>query len=284
MIRERVSTHGVIRPLEPESELSAFSLPPELVGLVSELAMRRYHGAKTKFDKKFHNAYKAIEKHRRKHLERAQKDAVRNMAQLQQAVAQGPDKDKGKGKEKSGGKCEGEGGPRTASIGAGGGGLAVGWAWALDADERPPPSSIVARRDTHEAVELARIADQAVLADESLLSGNSLWSLMANFLTVVPDKEGHGHHEHGHEREREHEREQERDREQENENEPSDARDSASNYSRESRDSRESQVERFRSRFAQIVTEEKKNPPQSPGSDAEGSAQEKAQEKTPVQT
>ena len=40
------------------------------------------------------------------------------------------------------------------------------WAWALDADERPPPSSIVARRDTQEAVELARIADQAVLAEE----------------------------------------------------------------------------------------------------------------------
>ena len=232
MIRERVSTHGVIRPLEPESELSAFSLPPELIGQVSELAVRRYHGAKAKFDKKFHNAYKAIEKHRRKHLDRAQKDAVQRMAQLQQLMAQ--DKE--------------EGGSRTSSKEVLREGLAPGWTWALDADEKPPPSSIVARRDTHEAVELARIADEAVLADEKMLSGNSLWSLMVNFLTVVPDKEKrHGHR-----------------------------------HELQLSDSRESKKERMRSRFAQLVSEGKKNPSSSVEPAPGGPTQEKEMADAPV--
>ena len=53
MIRERVSTRGVIRALEPESELSAFRLPPELIGEISELAVRRYMDGTQKFGKKF---------------------------------------------------------------------------------------------------------------------------------------------------------------------------------------------------------------------------------------
>ena len=155
MIRERVSTHGIIRPLEPESELSAFSLPPERIGQVSELAMRRFFDAKTKFDKKFGRTYKSIEKHRLKHIERAKKDAMRNMTQLQNYINQDE-------------KREGETlkGVKEGLVASG----SWSWAWALDVDEKPPPSSIVARRDTHEAVELARIADQAVLADEDMLS------------------------------------------------------------------------------------------------------------------
>lgn len=102
------------------------------------------------------------------------------------------------------------------------------WAWALDTDERPPPSSIVARRDTQEAVELARIADQSVLAEEDVvMSGNNLWSLMVNFLTASPDKKQHGHHH--------------------------------SDEDHSSADNRESKRERIRSRFAQLVSDSKKH-------------------------
>ena len=59
------------------------------------------------------------------------------------------------------------------------------WAWALD-DEHPPPSSIVSRRDTAEARRLARVADLSVEQEESKLSGNMLWSVLVNFLTVHP--------------------------------------------------------------------------------------------------
>lgn len=56
------------------------------------------------------------------------------------------------------------------------------WSWAVSG-ENPPASSIVARRDTTEARRLARIADQSVAQEESKLSGNKLWNILANFLT-----------------------------------------------------------------------------------------------------
>ncbi len=178
------------------------------MGQVSELAMRRYQDARLKFDKKFSGTYKTIEKHRRKNIETAKKDAVRNMTQLQNYIAQ----DEKPSDETFKGVKDG--------LFAGG---SWSWAWALDTDERPPPSSIVARRDTHEAVELARIADQAVLVEENMMSGNNLWSLMVNFLTVSPDKHHQSHHLPP----------------------PQD---------------RESKRERIRSRFAHLVSELKKKP------------------------
>ena len=62
MIRERVSTHGVLRPLEPEEELTAFKLPSEVIGEISELAVRRWMDGTAKFGKKFGKTAKAIEK------------------------------------------------------------------------------------------------------------------------------------------------------------------------------------------------------------------------------
>jgi hypothetical protein len=61
------------------------------------------------------------------------------------------------------------------------------WAWALD-DEHPPPTSIVSRRDTAEARNLARVADLCVGQEESRLSGNMLWSVLVNFLTAHPSR------------------------------------------------------------------------------------------------
>ena len=65
-------------------------------------------------------------------------------------------------------------------------------AWALDEDERPPPSSIVARRDTEEALKLARIADKAVLASERTLSANNLWNVIISFLMASPEERKKG--------------------------------------------------------------------------------------------
>ncbi|TCD60789.1 hypothetical protein EIP91_009518 [Steccherinum ochraceum] len=199
MIRERVSTRGAIRPLEPEAELSAFALPPELIGVVSELAMRRYIDGKAKFDRKFRKSVKTIEKRRKRNFdfETAKKDAMKNMSQLQtylddQKRARGPSqKVKGvrEGLEASG---------------------SWSWAWALDVDERPPPSSIVSRRDTVEAVRLARIADQSVLVTENTMTGNNLWSMIVNFLTVTPEQK-HSHHHHHH-----HPTEEEQDKQESN--------------------------------------------------------------------
>lgn len=248
MIRERVSTQGVIRPLEPESSLPAFALPHDLVGVISELAVRRYMDGRCKFDKKFKKTVKNIEKVRRRNLEEAKRDVERNISRFRSFMEQGKSdggKGRGRGREKEKEKekqVEGEitlnaipsrksksrsksrtrSQSRTRARASTARGIPTSssgswsWAWALDVDERPPPSSIVSRRDTDEAVRLARIADQSVLMEENMITGNNLWSMIVNFLTITPDRHEHSssgsHHHHQHKksqhgREHEHERE-----------------------------------------------------------------------------
>jgi hypothetical protein len=177
MIRERVSTSGVIRPLEPESDLDAFHVPQDVIGTFSELAVRRYLDAKAKFDKKFSSVQKDIDKRRRRNLELAKKDIYRNMTQLQGDASKDGKQSIGRGKPTKSLKE----GLRAASG-------SWSWAWALESDERPPPSSIVSRRDTQEARQLARIADQASFDNDESISGNQLWSMLVDFLTSPPGK------------------------------------------------------------------------------------------------
>jgi hypothetical protein len=178
MIRERVSIQGVIRPLEPESELSAFHLPEEKVGHMSELAIRRYHDAKTKFDAKFGGVLKTIEKHRAKNMHLAKKDTLRNIAHLLTRDRDDDTSFRGKAAVR----------PPEHSIGEGLVSTAGGWswAWAIDSDERPPASSIVSRRDTDEARRLAKFADECVPG--RAMSGNGVWSTIVDLLTASPDK------------------------------------------------------------------------------------------------
>ncbi|KAH9020637.1 alpha/beta-hydrolase [Lactarius pseudohatsudake] len=165
MIRERVSTQGIIRPLESESELPALQVPPELVGAIAEHAVRRYVAGTARFEKKFARAIRHIAKQRQQNIERASRDANRHLTALQDYF------DRKRTNAETGDVVE------------------ASWnlSWALDADERPPPSSIVARRDTKEALELARVADKAILATEKSLSANNLWNVIVGFLTVSPD-------------------------------------------------------------------------------------------------
>ena len=74
MIRERVSTHGIIRALEPEPELPAMQVSPELIGTPTEHAMRRYLAGHAHFEKKFAHALRRIVKQRQQNLERTSHD------------------------------------------------------------------------------------------------------------------------------------------------------------------------------------------------------------------
>ena len=161
MIRERVSTQGIIRPLEPEEELPAMQLPPELVGTHSEHAIKRYVAGTTHSTKKFARAIRHVEKHRQRNIDRASRSANQHIAALQHYL----ERDKKN--------------PNAPAR-----------VLALDEDERPPPSSIVARCDTAEALELARVADKAALESEQALSANNLWSVLVGFLTASPDEHG----------------------------------------------------------------------------------------------
>lgn len=170
MIRERVSTRGEIRPLEPEEELVPCTMPIDSIGVVAELAIRRYLEGRGKWDDRFARVIKSVEKHRRRNLDIARKEVVRNVSQLQmhffQNTSDQADKDASKVKE---------GLRKTAASWA--------WAWAIDGDERPPASSIVARRDTEEARRLSKVADFPIVGDEHNWSGNNLWSFIVNVLT-----------------------------------------------------------------------------------------------------
>jgi hypothetical protein len=139
-------------------------VPPELLGTLSEHAIRRYVTGHARFEKKFARAIRHIDKQRLRNIDRATRDTNRHIAALHHYLDR----------------------ERTDA------GVVVvvepsSLAWALDADERPPPSSIIARRDTEEALKLARVADKAVLASERALSANNLWSVVVGFLTASPD-------------------------------------------------------------------------------------------------
>jgi hypothetical protein len=178
MIRERVSTNGVVRPLEPETELDALQLQPQHVGRLSEHTINRFLKEREIFDKKFSNTFKSIEKHRRRNLERSKHDTIKRLRFLRQFLHKSDD--------------EAETEKRKASVVLS---PRWGWAWALDEEEDPPPSSIVSRRDTEEARKLAKVADQAVLSEDQTISANNLWSFIINFLTATPGKDNHTLHE-----------------------------------------------------------------------------------------
>jgi hypothetical protein len=160
MVRERVSTQGVIRPLEPESELDAMTVPPHIIGEFSELALKRYINAKSMFDVKFASTIKAINKRRESHLNKV--NAAEEKKKSNQIKAP-------------------ENGAANADNWI--------WAWALDGQEHPPASSIVSRRDTEEAIALAKIADQAAGGqDERMMTGNNLWQMLVGSLTNDPPR------------------------------------------------------------------------------------------------
>ncbi|KAJ3835656.1 hypothetical protein F5878DRAFT_542785 [Lentinula raphanica] len=202
MIRERVSTRGVIRPLEPPSDLPALCIPPQLVGEISERAVRRYIEGRTLFDHKFSGTRKAIEQRRRKHLKKARQDTTKNMSALKGSVERerrrmrqetdSEDEDRDISPSHSPTRAPGSTpfNIETALLASSG----WSWSWALDQNEHPPPSSLVARRDTHEALMLARIVDQAVLQDEQggVMSANNLWSVIVGFLTPTGSGNGSG--------------------------------------------------------------------------------------------
>ncbi|KAF9646179.1 alpha/beta-hydrolase [Thelephora ganbajun] len=172
-VRERVSIRGVIRLLEPEAELPAFQLQPDLVGAIPELSLRRYVQGKAKYDDKFSGTFKSVDKERKRNLKSARKEGDKSMGHLDSYLK--------KVTEKSDSGINVLDSPRLQKVTAG----SWNWSWALDEGEHPPPSSIVSRRDTWEARKLAMIAD---IMPEKVFSGNNLWQHLVTFLTVTPDK------------------------------------------------------------------------------------------------
>ncbi|QRW25189.1 carbohydrate esterase family 10 protein [Rhizoctonia solani] len=179
MIRERVSTAGVLRPLEPESKLDACKVPLEAIGVINAAAVKRYLEGQALWDAKFSGTLKSIAKTRLKNLELARKEGRKSMGALAGGLANGTLKDG------EGGKEEADGSPSSSVTFLGSSNWSM--SWALEG-ENPPPSSIVSRRDTAEARQLAICADRDLSNEETKMSGNNLWNIVVDFLSQNPDR------------------------------------------------------------------------------------------------
>jgi hypothetical protein len=181
MIRERVDSHGRLRPLEPAGELGALQMPADEIGTIKEGAALRYLTGQYLWDKRYSHARKKVARHRQKNLRAHAKDVGRLVEGVKRRLGrQEREAGVGAGAAKDAGKWSGEQsmhgsstGSTTAPIsrvtsgstvstvsslrsdGSAGRGQGQGeeeyddwsWAWALDGDV-PPPSAIVSRRDT----------------------------------------------------------------------------------------------------------------------------------------
>ncbi|KAI0912003.1 alpha/beta-hydrolase [Ustulina deusta] len=68
MIRQRVSRHGVIRPLEPAAELPACTLDPNEIGVVKEGPVRKWLEARRQWDTRFDSTRAKVHKKRFKEM------------------------------------------------------------------------------------------------------------------------------------------------------------------------------------------------------------------------
>jgi hypothetical protein len=79
MIRDRVSFRGVIRPLEPESEIPALLFPSGYIGVLLEPIARRFVEGQALWAKKFAKAAKRVASERIKNLELAKGEVLRTV-------------------------------------------------------------------------------------------------------------------------------------------------------------------------------------------------------------
>ena len=173
LIRERVSIQGVIRPLEPEAELPSFQLKDDLVGAATEIPLRQYIQAKAEYQVKFSSTYKSVIKERERNLRLAHEEDDRSLGHLESYLQKVTERsDSGQNVLDS---------PRLQKITAD----SWNWSWAMDEDENPPLSSLVSRRDTPEALQLAMIAE---IMPENTPGGNNLWRCLLPCLTATPDE------------------------------------------------------------------------------------------------
>jgi len=68
MIRQRVDRHGLIRPLEPESELPGCCLPPSEIGIIKEGPVKKWMNARQEWDTRYASAKRRVQKQRAREM------------------------------------------------------------------------------------------------------------------------------------------------------------------------------------------------------------------------
>lgn len=148
MIRERVSTNGVLRTLEPESALAACTLPIEKLGLVTETGAKRYLEGQALYDKKYKGVAQKVIRDREHHLKLSRShtrkviDRIQrklNTVRAKEGAVVGGTKDAGDGPQ----VLPDRGDDIRVMLNS----PLWTWSWVLQGED-PPPSSIAARGDT----------------------------------------------------------------------------------------------------------------------------------------
>lgn len=73
MIRQRISTHGHIRPMEPPHEIPALTIPAGEIGTIHPGPTKRWLAAKTKWDSKYARQKRRVQLRREEEYVRAQR-------------------------------------------------------------------------------------------------------------------------------------------------------------------------------------------------------------------
>lgn len=183
MIRERVNFDGMCRPLEPESDLDAMTMPSTEIGMVKEGPALRYIEGQAIWDKKFRHTRKRIERHRRRNLHKARHHDAKTLSERWSKFRESEsevssDEDPHTWQDRNADQIP----------------LDVSWAWqwALGG-EQPPPSAIVGRRDLvstlnrnlqqPEGRKTALQADRIDTTDDSEMHALSIWVMLAQMFS-----------------------------------------------------------------------------------------------------
>ncbi|KAI0751533.1 alpha/beta-hydrolase [Daedaleopsis nitida] len=143
MIRERVSVQGHVRPMEPAEEMDVLRIKPQEIGVIKERPVRRWLDGQEAWDKKYRRTAERVINKRKSHETKAQR-------LLDHARQQGLIHDELQPQRSRASVVRDD----LSSVGE----IESQRRWGpLDLkDENPPPSAIVGRRDTLEAVALLK--------------------------------------------------------------------------------------------------------------------------------
>ncbi|WVF71169.1 hypothetical protein IAT40_005967 [Kwoniella sp. CBS 6097] len=185
MIRERVSTTGSTRPLEPASELGGMQMPLDEVGYLKEGPVMRYVNGQALWDKKYRRAAKTVTRKREKNLKIAHREGGKiGIEWIKRAREQhGVDMNrKGGTHDQPGENGENDEGEHNDILDQ-----SWSWTWALNG-EAPPPSAVVSRRDFAEARQLALMADRLDSSHDTSFHGLTIWVGLASFFSNSSDR------------------------------------------------------------------------------------------------
>ncbi|RPD66751.1 alpha/beta-hydrolase [Lentinus tigrinus ALCF2SS1-7] len=144
MVRERVDALGNVRPMEPAEEIEALRVPPQEIGVIKELPVRRWQEGQEKWDRKYKRTADNVIRKRKRYEAKAQRllDHAR-----EQGLIHG---------ELTTQTSRASVSDRASSLSAGEIQPQRRWGLLDLTDERPPPSAIAGRKDTAEAVALLK--------------------------------------------------------------------------------------------------------------------------------